>query len=298
MGFVFMLRWLHINLCKWGLWLYFHEASKEETTGLLPMKKPERTKAENMAESRSSPPSLQRQAFSHRRHYTAQLWKDRFAMQCASVRVCVWIPTLGDEGKSSVAEWRMKSTSQSDKQIVKRLRNENRKRWTEGAQRWRSLFFSSKSWIKPRGERGVKISQENITTMQSRNQTVLVSKTNTVFWRTLLQMLQFRTGPGIWNPTCNIKKPEATLSMSAGTGCLRSRSLSVELCVSKTADQQRCQITKGISYFWFSVLCACRGAVTLQFIPIMPLNAHCQEIHKVCGNSKSQNNFHTFAIAF
>lgn len=73
MGFVFMLRWLHINLCKWGLWLYFHEASKEETTGLLPMKKPERTKVENMAESRSSPPSLQRQAFSHRRHYTAQL---------------------------------------------------------------------------------------------------------------------------------------------------------------------------------------------------------------------------------
>lgn len=196
MGFVFMLRWLHINLCKWGLWLYFHEASKEETTGLLPMKKPERTKVENMAQSRSSPPSLQRQAFSHRRHYTAQLWKDRFAMQCASVRVCVWIPTLGDEGKSSVAEWRMKSTSQSDKQIVKRLRNENRKRWTEGAQRWRSLFFSSKSWIKPRGKRGVKISQENITTMQSRNQTVLVSKTDTGFWRILLQMLQFRTGAG------------------------------------------------------------------------------------------------------
>lgn len=41
-GFVFMLRWLHINLCKWRLWLYFHRASKEETTGLLPEKERER----------------------------------------------------------------------------------------------------------------------------------------------------------------------------------------------------------------------------------------------------------------
>lgn len=219
-------------------------------------------------------------------------------MQCASVRVCVWIPTLGDEGKSSVAEWRMKSTSQSDKQIVKRLRNENRKRWTEGVQRWCSLFFSSKSWIKPRGNRGVKISQENITTMPSRNQTVLVSKTDTGFWRILLQMLQFGTGAGTEIQLATLKNQKQHCRCLPGTGCLRSRSLSVELCVSETADQQRCQITKGISYFWFSVLCACRGAVTLQFIPIIPFNAHCQEIQKVYGNSKSQNNFHKFVIAF
>lgn len=37
-GFVFMSRWLHINLCKWRLWLYFHRASREGTTGLLPEK--------------------------------------------------------------------------------------------------------------------------------------------------------------------------------------------------------------------------------------------------------------------
>lgn len=116
-GSVFMLRWLHINLCKWGLWLYFHEASKEETTGLLPMKKPE-TKVENMAESSFSLPSLQQQTFSHTRHYAAQLRKGKFAMRRASVCVCAWIPTWGDEGKSSAAEWRMNSTSQRDKQIV------------------------------------------------------------------------------------------------------------------------------------------------------------------------------------
>lgn len=37
-GFVFMLRWLHINLFKWRLWLYFHWMSMEETTGLLSKK--------------------------------------------------------------------------------------------------------------------------------------------------------------------------------------------------------------------------------------------------------------------
>lgn len=41
-----MLRWLHINLCKWRLWLYFHRASKEGITGLLPEK--ERKKAANV----------------------------------------------------------------------------------------------------------------------------------------------------------------------------------------------------------------------------------------------------------
>lgn len=32
---MFVVRWLHINLCKWRLWLYFY---KLETTG-LPSKK-------------------------------------------------------------------------------------------------------------------------------------------------------------------------------------------------------------------------------------------------------------------
>lgn len=75
------------------------------------------------------------------------------------------------------------------------------------------------------------------------------------------------------------------------------RGVSVGLCVSETVDQPRCQITKGISYFWFRVLWACPGAVTPQCIPIIPLNAHRQEIWKVYDNSKIQNNFHKFAIA-
>lgn len=78
-----------------------------------------------------------------------------------------------------------------------------------------------------------------------------------------------------WNLTRGgIKKnQEQHCRCQPGTGCLRSRSLSASLCVSETVDQPRCQITKGISYFWFSVLWACRGAVALHCIPIISLNA-------------------------
>lgn len=103
--------------------------------------KSQRTKVEKMAESSFSPLSLLQQAFSHTRHYAARLRKGKFAVQRARVRVCVWIPTLGDEGKSLTAEWRMKSTSKRDKKIVKRVRNENRKRMTKAVQRWCSLFY-------------------------------------------------------------------------------------------------------------------------------------------------------------
>lgn len=75
-GFVFMSRWLHINLCKWRLWLYFHRASKEGITGLLPEK--EREKAMNIAEGKfslsiSTVCNFQPENQPQMRHYTAHL---------------------------------------------------------------------------------------------------------------------------------------------------------------------------------------------------------------------------------
>lgn len=89
-GFVFMLRWLHINLCKWRLWLYFHRASKAGITGLLPEK--EREKAMNVAERKFSlsistlwdfQPENQPQIH----HYTAYLYKNRFTAQSEKKRL-------------------------------------------------------------------------------------------------------------------------------------------------------------------------------------------------------------------
>lgn len=111
-------------------------------------------------------------------------------------------------------------------------------------------------------------------------------------------MFHFRTGARTEIQHAALKNQKQHFQCLPGTGCLRSRSFSVGLCVSETADQQRCQITEGVSYFWSSVLCVCRGAVALHCIPIVLLNAHWQEIPKVYGNSKFQNSFHKIVIFF
>lgn len=59
-GFVFMLRWLHINLCKWRLWLNFHRASEQETTGLLPEKVSKKRVKERERERECSMKSAER----------------------------------------------------------------------------------------------------------------------------------------------------------------------------------------------------------------------------------------------
>lgn len=75
-GFVFMVRWLHINLFKWRLWLYFY---KLETTGLPSKKERERGRereSTNVAEGKHS--YLQDVTISGICHYSAHLWKDGF----------------------------------------------------------------------------------------------------------------------------------------------------------------------------------------------------------------------------
>ena len=66
---------LHINLCKWRLWLYFY---KLETTGLLLSKREGERERESASVAERKHSYLQDITISQICHYSVHLWKDRF----------------------------------------------------------------------------------------------------------------------------------------------------------------------------------------------------------------------------